>query len=306
MSDGMRPEPGNETVPYTPALNENTGENAGRNVQGGVRISVITPVFNGERYIETCIQNVISQNDPHAEHIIVDGGSSDGTVEIIKKYAESHPHIRWASEHDRGQADAMNHGLALAKGSIVSFLNVDDYYEPGTLLRVGKIIKTLPEPAFLAGNCNIWDEKNQLLAVNKPRRLHFRDLLIGNGIFVFPVNPSAYFYHKSLHDRVGLYDVMDNYSMDLDFILRAVQVANVKYVDEVFGNFRLIPGTKTYEDQKEQGGARAEMVFRKYEIRLGFSEKIILTCMRAFYVPLFFIFRIIRGRYYDMSEKRKS
>jgi glycosyltransferase involved in cell wall biosynthesis len=93
-------------------------------------ISIITPVFNGEKFIASCIKNVIGQNCPYAEHIIIDGASTDSTASIVKTFADRYPHIRWVSEKDRGQSDAMNKGIALAQGTILGFLNVDDYYEP--------------------------------------------------------------------------------------------------------------------------------------------------------------------------------
>ncbi|MGK7941459.1 MAG: glycosyltransferase, partial [Crocosphaera sp.] len=83
-------------------------------------ITVITPVYNGETFIESCIKIVIEQNCSHLEHIIVDGGSKDGTVDIIRKYAEQYAHIRWLSESDKGQSDAMNKGIKMAKGEILA------------------------------------------------------------------------------------------------------------------------------------------------------------------------------------------
>ncbi len=270
------------------------------------RISVITPVFEGEKYIEKCILNVINQDDPDTEHIIVDGSSHDRTVEIIKNYAEKYPHIRWISEKDHGQSDAMNKGLIHARGSIVNFLNVDDYFEPNTLLRVEELFKTLPEPSLLVGNCNIWDENNHLLYINKPDHLTLQDLLIGMEIFMFPVNPSAYFYHKSLHERIGPYDITDHFSMDLDFILRAVQVANVKYVDELFGNFRFIPGTKTYEDQKNPGNTRVNNLYKKYEAQLSRYDKFRLFLRRKMYYSKYFaiyLVRLIYRRFLQLVQK---
>jgi glycosyltransferase involved in cell wall biosynthesis len=258
------------------------------------KISIITPVFDGEMYIEKCILNVIDQNDPDTEHIIIDGGSTDKTVQIIKVFAERYPHIRWISEKDHGQSDAMNKGLAIANGTIVSFLNVDDYYELGTLTRVKEVFKTLKEPGLLVGNCKVWNEKNQLLMINKPRHLKFQDLLLGTEIFMHPINPSAYFYHKSLHDRIGLFDITDNLSMDLDFILRAVQIANIRYIDEIFGNYRLIPGTKTYEDRKNCGPSRASYLHKKYAAQLSQSDKFLLPFRKVFHYPKYLAMRIIR------------
>lgn len=210
-------------------------------------LSVITPVYNGERFIEKCIKVVIDQNCSQLEHIIVDGGSTDKTVEIIKQYAEKYSHIRWISEKDRGQSDAMNKGVAMAKGKILDFLNVDDYYEPNVLNRVLQIFETLPEPSLLVGNCNVWNSENRVWYVNKPRRLKLTDLLLGPDVNPYPVNPSAYFYHASLHEKIGPYDVDEHYMMDIHFLLKAVQVAHVKYVDETLGNYLMIPGTKTVD-----------------------------------------------------------
>lgn len=208
-------------------------------------ISIITPVYNGERFIESCLHAVISQQCDDVEHLIIDGGSTDRTVEIIKLYAQRYPHIRWISEPDRGQSDAMNKGIRLAIGEIVSFLNVDDYYEPNVLNEVSQLFKSLPEPSFVTGNCRIWNDYNQVIDINKPKKLRLLDLVVGLNVNFYPCNPCAYFYHRSLHDKVGDYAIGDHYAMDLDFILRAVQVAYVRYVDQIWGNYRRIRGTKT-------------------------------------------------------------
>jgi glycosyltransferase involved in cell wall biosynthesis len=236
-------------------------------------ISVVTPVYNGERFIESCIQVVINQQCFDVEHIIVDGGSTDQTVTFLKEYAEKYPHIRWISEKDKGQSDAMNKGIALAKGNIIGILNVDDYYEPKVLNRILKIFQELPEPSLLVGNCNVWDDNDDLVFVNKPKKLKITDLLIANAN-LFPINPSSYFYHASLHQKIGFYKVDEHYAMDLDFILRTVQVATVRYIDETWGNFRLIEGSKTVNDEKYgRGFLRKESIFRSYRKQLPLIQQ---------------------------------
>ncbi len=238
-------------------------------------ISVITPVYNGESYIESCIKVVIEQNCSDVEHLIIDGGSQDKTVEIIEQYAEKYPHIRWISEADQGQSDAMNKGINLAKGEIIALLNVDDFYQPNVLNRVLEIFKTLPENSFLVGNCQVWGVNNKIRFVNEPKKLKLRDLLLGWSVNPHPINPSAYFYHKSLHDIIGLYDINDHYTMDIDFLFRVVQKANIKYVDEIFGNYRYIPGTKTFKDRRKgQGKSRFEPLFQTYYQQLSSLEKV--------------------------------
>lgn len=213
-------------------------------------ISIITPVYNGMRFIADCIENVIAQQCPSLEHIIVDGGSTDGTVEVIRQYAEKFPHIRWISEKDRGQSDAMNRGVAMAHGAIIGFLNVDDFYEPGALREVLELFGSLPEPALLVGNCNVWDNDGKLWFVSRPKLISLKNLLLGKYMEAFPLNASAYFYHKSLHQKIGDYEVEEHFGMDVHFILKAVQHAHVAYVDRTWGNFRFIEGAKTYENDK--------------------------------------------------------
>jgi len=247
-------------------------------------ISVITPVYNGEKFIESCIKVVIEQNCLDIEHIIIDGGSKDGTVEIIKKYAEEYPHIRWISEKDKGQSDAMNKGIAIAKGEILAILNVDDYYEPNVLNRIMEIFQTLPEPSLLVGNCNVWISKGQLEAIDKPKKLKFTDLLLGYEANPYPANPSAYFYHTSLHQKMGLYDINEHYMMDVDFILRAVQVATPVYVDELWGNFMKIEGTKTVQDIKSgKSGVRIDRLMKKYRQKLPLHQRWLVAIGYEFY-----------------------
>lgn len=215
-----------------------------------MRLSVITPVFNGERFIDSCLRSVAEQAEPGVEHLVVDGGSTDRTMAIVKEFAARHPHIRWLSEKDTGQSDAMNKGIGLAKGDILGFLNADDFYEPGALMRALRMFEKLPEPALLVGNCKVIDEKGTLLSLNKPDTRYYQLLQIWR--FKMPNNPSAYFYHRSLHERIGGYDTAEHYAMDYDFLLRAFRVAKVVYVDETLGNFRYYPGTKT-SHSAEQG-----------------------------------------------------
>ncbi len=210
-----------------------------------IKISIITPVFNSIQYIQTCIENVIDQNCHEIEHIIVDGGSSDGTVDLIKEYASRYPHIKWISEKDKGQSDAMNKGIGISTGEYLSFLNVDDYYEKDLFKYVMGLFNNSNEK-FYVGNCNIWDEKGQLMYISRPKdntlfSCHFRQ--------TYPINPSSYFYKKSLHDELGMYQENDHFGMDLDFFLRYMNLyKKYYYEDKVWGNFNVVDTCKTFND----------------------------------------------------------
>ncbi|MBD3248791.1 glycosyltransferase [Candidatus Woesearchaeota archaeon] len=242
-----------------------------------MKLSIITPVLNGERFIESCIKNVIEQDCKEAEHIIVDGNSTDKTVDIIKRYAREYKHIRYISEPDKGQSDSMNKGIKIAKGNIISFLNVDDFYEQNALNIILEKFKNLPKPTLLVGNLNIWKDDGSLLRKDKYNKLDITDLLLGTGIVYFPANPTCYFYHKSLHDKIGPYDIDQHYTMDVDFLFKAVQNANTKYVNITFGNYRHIKNTKTVDDIKSgQSKIRLNKLLNKYRKKLPFYKKMIL------------------------------
>ncbi len=210
-------------------------------------LSIITPVLNGANFMRQCLQNVVDQRCDMLEHVVIDGGSEDGTVEILRESTKTYGHLRWFSEKDIGQVEAINKGIMLARGAIIGILGCDDFYEPGALKRVIEIFKGLPEPGLVVANCRLWGNQGQLLGVNRPRKLRMPDLLLGYKINPYPSNPSAYFYHQSLYKKAGSYNPGCYYNHDLDFLLRAIPLATVRYVDEIWGNFRIIEGSKTYE-----------------------------------------------------------
>jgi len=212
------------------------------------------------------MESVTAQDCPHALHLIVDGLSTDGTQDIVLEYAQSHPHVRLISEKDSGQSDAMNHGIAAASTPLIGFLNADDFYEPGTLNRVCELANGLKEPAFLYGNLQVWGDEDADMGLQKPAPFTLYNLCRGKP---FPLNPASYFYHTSLHDIAGPYDVTDHYTMDLDFLFRASMHANARYFDELWGHFRLIEGTKTLgELQTGESFARQAVLRNRYSKHL--------------------------------------
>lgn len=210
-----------------------------------VQISIITPVYNSVQFIESCIKNVIDQKCEQAEHIIIDGGSTDGTLEIIQNYATRYSHIRWVSEKDKGQSDAMNKGIKMAQGEIISFLNADDGYFTYTLNRIINIYNN-PKLNFITGNCKLFDNNGNLIYINRPKRIKNYHLFSYQE--PFPINPSAYFYKKSIHYHIGYYNINNHYNMDYEFILKACLYYNLIYFNEDWGYAIQHPKAKTYND----------------------------------------------------------
>ena len=134
------------------------------------------------------------------------------------------------------------------------------------------IFDGLPEPSFVLGNCKVFGDGDILIYHNRPRRFGLVRLYCGHGRddydqAVFPVNPSAYFYHRSLHDKVGMFVLDQHQEMDTDFLLRAVRVAKIRYYDEHWGNQRLVEGTKTL--RALQNGSLPEIVRRTIKENFG-------------------------------------
>lgn len=244
-------------------------------------ISIVTPVLNGWSEIERCLASVSSQDLDDHEHLIVDGGSSDGTIEVVRTAQASDPRVRLIEGPDRGQSHAMNKGVVFANARIVGLLNVDDLYAPGALRRAVDALGSLPEPSFLWGGLDVVDPAGSWYA--PPGDLRPWKLLVGPDDHPFPVNPAAYFYHRSLHHSSGLYDEHDHYAMDVDFLPRAsFHVAQVVTTPEVLGTYHNMPGTKTYEDYEHgAGAARLEPMYERYRTRLSRQRRLQMNVERT-------------------------
>ena len=138
-------------------------------------VSIVTPSYNQARYLEATIQSVLVQDYPRTEYIVVDGASTDSSVEIIKKY-QSHL-TYWISEKDNGQADAINKGLARASGEILAWLNSDDYYLPNTISAAVKVFEENPDVVMLYGDMLAVDEDGKTINLLRYRQLSLEDLL---------------------------------------------------------------------------------------------------------------------------------
>ena len=218
-------------------------------------LSIITPCYQADRFIKVCLDNVIQQECNLIEHLIIDGGSKDTTTTILRDYASRYPHIKWLSEPDQGQSDAMNKGLSMAQADIIGFLNVDDYYEPNTLQEVVASYSNFKENTIIIGKCNIRNHSHQIINVSTPHTPTLLDLTLG----IYPPNPSAYFYHKSIHDRIGPFELDQHLLMDWDFFLKAYPHLDWIISDDTWGNYyqhdeckTIISFTKTHSSHKRK------------------------------------------------------
>ena len=222
------------------------------------KISIVTPSFNQGHFIEETIDSVLSQQYPNLEYIIIDGGSTDNSIEIIKKYAK-HLHY-WVSAKDNGQSHAINKGLSRASGTVFNWLNSDDTYTEGTLKRVGEI--------FMEPEVNIFAAKSEIFYPDGSRFLSkgtdiYSDNL-AKTIGCARIDQPETFFRKSCVDAVGGIQENLHYIMDRDLWIRYLLkygLAGIHTSDHVAVRFRIHDQSKTSSRGTEFNKERADYYF---------------------------------------------
>jgi glycosyltransferase involved in cell wall biosynthesis len=181
-----------------------------------LKISIITVCYNAEEYFEEAIESVLSQDYDNFEYIIIDGGSTDGTLDVIRKYEDRLAY--WVSEPDRGLYDAMNKGIEKASGDIIGMINADDYYFPDAFKKVADAF----EDKNLDGNI-FWGD----IMHGEERVLGWRDWNVKRGAFA--PHPSM-FCPKRIYDQIGTYNLKYKILADYDFMYRAINHYHVKHI----------------------------------------------------------------------------
>jgi len=202
-------------------------------------ISIVTPSYNQAGYLEETIRSVLSQDYPHLEYIIVDGGSTDGTREIIKKYEDKLSW--WVSEKDQGQTDAINKGFARAKGDILAWINSDDTYEPSAISAAVKYLQEHPTVGMVYGDCNFINTAGAVIGRFNAAQTNYH--LLRQGYVHIP--QQTMFFRADLWKHVGPLDPSFYFAMDYDLWTRISALSEIKYVRQTWANFRLHTSGKT-------------------------------------------------------------
>lgn len=208
-------------------------------------VSIVTPSFNQARFLRGTLESVAMQRYPRLEHIVVDGGSTDGSVEILKSFSASHPHVRWLSEPDEGQADAINRGFRMANGQIIAWLNSDDLYCVDAVPIAVHSLEQNPELDMVYGDAWLIDERGRIRRpwdfiedFDAPRLRSVKDYIC----------QPATFFRRRVFDDVGPLDTSLHWAMDWDYWIRIAER----------GQVRRIPGflacARDYADTKTAGG----------------------------------------------------
>lgn len=196
-------------------------------------VSIVTPSYNQGRFLEATIQSVLAQDYPRLEYIIVDGGSQDGSQEIIKRYADRL--AWWISEPDSGQTDAINKGFSHAKGEIFAWLNSDDTYQPGAVREAVTYLQSHPEVGMVYGDANLIDDDGLVIGKFPASQTDYRRLRQG----YVHIPQQAAFFRADLWRQVGPLDPTFYFAMDYDLWVRLARLAPINYNPRSWANFRL-------------------------------------------------------------------
>lgn len=204
------------------------------------KISIVTPSYNQAEFLERTILSVLNQNYPNMEYIIIDGGSTDGSVEIIKKYEKYLAY--WVSEKDNGQSDALNKGFRRCKGEILAYINSDDMYLPGSFFKVVKAFKTKTRINLIFGNVIHIDANDNLIGECRFTKFDFDTLIFEGGNLHQP----ATFWTREIYNKVGGFNPKYKFCMDFDFFCRiGEEKGNLIHTREYLATFRIYEKSKS-------------------------------------------------------------
>jgi glycosyltransferase involved in cell wall biosynthesis len=194
-------------------------------------VTIVTPSFNQAQFLEKTIRSVIRQDYPHIEYIVIDGGSTDGSVDIIKKYEK---HIAyWVSEPDNGQSNAINKGFAKARGSILAWLNSDDLLAPSAVRIAAHYLSLNPDIGLVYGNRLHIDRKGNVVGINRCPT-HDQNMFKKN----FTIPQETAFFRREIFEAVGRLDESLHFAMDFDLWCRVAKVTRMHHAPAFMGYFR--------------------------------------------------------------------
>jgi glycosyltransferase involved in cell wall biosynthesis len=205
----------------------------------------VTPSYNQAQFLEETIQSVFDQNYANIEYIIIDGASTDNSLEIIKRSTDRLTY--WVSEPDQGQTDAINKGFACARGEILAWINSDDTYQPHAVKEAVEFLNSHPEIGMVYGDANLIDEKGAVIGKFPARQTDYRRLRRG----YVHIPQQASFFRASLWKEVGPLDPTFYFAMDYDLWVRIAHLAPIHYHPQLWANFRLHrSGKSVVEDSR--------------------------------------------------------
>ena len=236
-------------------------------------VSIVTPSYNQKNYLEETILSVLNQDYPALEYFVIDGGSTDGSVEIIEKYSDKL--TGWLSEPDRGQTDAINKGFARSRGEIMAWLNSDDLYHTGAVRSAVEFLQDNPDIGLVYGDTDLIDVSGRKVGRFNARQTSYQRLMRG-GVYI--PQPAA-FWRRDLWERSGPLDPSFFFAMDYDLWVSFAKLAPIRFHPELWASFRIHgEGKTTVSDDRcwpemrkvhqREGGSKFSLFMAKYILRM--------------------------------------
>jgi glycosyltransferase involved in cell wall biosynthesis len=266
------------------------------------KFSIVTPSFNQRAYIEEALLGVKNQAYPQMEHIVVDGGSTDGTLEVLRDYGKrpGWEHLRWISEPDGGQSDALNKGFRMASGEIVGWLNSDDRYRSECFHAVADAFKKNPAADIVYGDYTWIDQHGKFLKVRREIEFSAFVLLYHR---VSPLPTPSSFFRRRIFEEGNFIDVEYHFSMDHEFFLRLFQWGyRFQHLSQVLADFRWQPDSKSSQSPEKQKEERDFIVLQYSpllrKIPQGILRSTSLALLRSQAALFYWSQKLFRGYYF--------
>jgi len=247
-------------------------------------VSTVSPILNGIKYLEKAIASFINQTYTNVEHIFVDGGSTDGTVEILKKYRSKYPErIRFISGPDKGVGEAVNKGLRLAKGDILGWVDPDDFLEPDAIMAVVDFFRKNPDAYVVFGISRLVNEEGTKVLYTRPAKDWNRQEAIAYRHFI---TYGAAYYRREVIETVGGFDKRGN---DLDFWLRVDESFKIHRIDKLLCNTRIRSDSLQTAKRGEYRRRQNEERRKDYELSRQHGGSIFSAHARNYFIARFLI-----------------
>lgn len=279
------------------------------------KISVVTPSYNQAAFIEETLRSVKDQGYPNTEHLVIDGGSTDGTVEMLRSYS-SQPgweHLRWISEPDQGQSDALNKGLRMVTGDLVGWLNSDDRYRTGCFEAVVEGFQRHARADVIYGDYTWIDAQGTITQIR--REISFSYFILQYHHTLYIPSTATFLRHRVFEEGQFINPAL-HYSMDYEFFLRLARLGyRFKHISRLLADFRWHSESKTVSSVSGQYREFDQIVKESSTLLKRFqrdrSRELALRCLRATAALLRYSEKLLRGCYVgqlwpSMVVKRKQ
>jgi glycosyltransferase involved in cell wall biosynthesis len=273
-------------------------------------ISIVTPSFNQGLFIEEALESVRLQNNEHCEHLVIDGMSTDGTVDLLHSRAKTKEgwNMFWISERDRGQSEALNKGFRWAKGDIIGWLNSDDRYRVGCFEHIVQAFEDNPEVDIFYGDYLIVDEMGKVREVR--REIEFSAfILLYHRILYIPT--TATFFRRRVFEEGNWLNEKLQYAMDLEFFIRLSNRGyRFKHIPQLLADFRMQSNSKTCSSPDRQQLEHQQVVFATAPLLRRFksprSRALMLTLLQSIAAMRRYSEKMLRGYYWEQLRLRMS